>query len=365
MCLVTCGLPGRGSSQSPSDRGPGASALTVARLCSTRGSAIVHVGYIVKARYGAASALELALLTPLSHRTTMSYLTSLDAPLKAAIKALSKKGVEEDKLTFGGETPEPGRIWVPSFADSKFQAEQALGDWAEGVLAAALNAALPDHRAVHYGFSSKIIAGEEGFKEHYTKGVTDTCKHGKRADLLIVDRTSPLAVDVSHIETPDLAADVAKSLGAIEVRSSRMESKVHAKYVATQLAAGKKVSTPELNFTVKVEDLIKVYRWIEVHDKPQMYAQVFLDAVYGIGIREILEYIATTPKLKIENPQRSRKYTIMVPLSAGHHIGEVTEYPTFQLVDRLTLNGRHDIYARPIGGRATVDSKLICELLTA
>jgi hypothetical protein len=144
-----------------------------------------------------------------------------------------------------------------------------------------------------------------------------------------------------------------------------MESKVHAAYVAAQQEAGKKVSTPELNFTVKVEDLIKVYRWIEVHDKPQLYAQVFLDAVHAIGIREILEYIASAKKLKIDNPQRSRKYTIFVPISVGRHVGDVPEYPKFEVVDRLTKNGRHDIYARPVGGKIAVDGGAICDLLTA
>lgn len=293
----------------------------------------------------------------------MTYLASLAAPLEAAITSLKKHGVEEDKLRFGGETPVPAKIYIPSFADSKFQAEQALGDWAENSLAAALNEALPSHRAVAYGFSSKIIAGEDGFKEHYVKGITDTCLFGKRADLLIVDRDCSLPDDISNLETVDLSGDVAASMGAIEVRSSRMESKVHAEYVVSQLAAGKKVSTPELNFTVKVEDLIKVYRWIEVHDKPQLYAQVFLDAVYAIGVREILEYIGTASKLKIDNPQRSRKYTIMVPISTGHRVGDVVEYPKFEVVDRLTKNGRHDIYTRPVDGKLTVDGELICDLL--
>ena len=295
----------------------------------------------------------------------MTYLASIQQPLESAVFSLRKHGIEEDKLQFGGETPIPAKIIAPSFADSKFQAEQALGDWAEGGLAAALNEALPDYRAVAYGFSSKIIAGEEGFKEHYVKGIKDTCTYGKRADLLIIKRDSPLPNDVSDMETADLANAVADSLGALEVRSSRMESKVHAAYVATQLAAGKKVTTPELNFTIKVEDLIKVYRWIEVHDKPQLYVQVFLDAVYAIGIREILDYIAQTKKLKIDNPQRSRKYTIMVPISNGHHVGDVPEYPSFEIVDRLTKNGRHDIYARPVGGRVSVNGKLICDLLRA
>lgn len=300
----------------------------------------------------------------MGQRCGMTYLASLANPLESAVLSLRKHGIEDDKLRFGGETPIP-KIRAPSFADSKFQAEQALGDWAENCLAAALNAALPEHRAVAYGFSSKIIAGEEGFKEHYAKGIEDTCKYGKRADLLIVSRDSPLPNDVSHLETVDLADHVAASLGAIEVRSSRMESKVHANYVKTQLAAGKKVTTPELNFTVKVEDLAKVYRWIEVHDKPQLYAQVFLDAVYSIGIREILEYISKEKKLKIDNPKRSGKYTIMVPISVGHHVGEVSEYPKFEVIDRPTKNGRHDIYARPIGGKVTVDAKKVCDLLSA
>lgn len=293
----------------------------------------------------------------------MSYLAAINAPLANAVTSLRKHGVEQDKLQFGGETPAPTRIIAPSFADSKFQAEQALGDWAECGLAAALNSALPEHKAVAYGFSSKIIAGEDGFKEHYVKGILDTCKYGKRADILLVKRGANLPDDVSNIETVDLADAVANSVGAIEVRSSRMESKVHAAYVAEQIAAGKKVSTPELNFTVKVEDLIKVYRWIEVHDKPQIYAQVFLDAVYAVGIKEILEYIANAKKLKIDNPQRSRKYTIMVPISVGHKVGEVNEYPRFEVVDRRTKNGRHDIYARPLGGRIEVDGELICSLL--
>ncbi|MCA3560694.1 MAG: AccI family restriction endonuclease [Aestuariivirga sp.] len=295
----------------------------------------------------------------------MSYLESLKNPLANAINSLKKKGIEADKLEFGGETPQPAKIRVPSFADSKFQAEQALGDWAEVTLAAALNDAMTEYRAIHYGFSSKIIAGEEGFDEHYRKGIKDTCKYGKRADLLIVRNDCSLANDVSNLDTGELAGEVGKSLGAIEVRSSRMESKVHAKYVAVQLAAGRKVTTPELNFTVKVEDLIKVYRWIEVHDKPQLYTQVFLDAVYAVGIREILQYIASAKKLTIENPARSRKYTIFVPISVGHGVGEVSEYPKLEVVDRLTKNGRHDIYARPLGGKIQVDGKRICDLLRA
>jgi hypothetical protein len=96
----------------------------------------------------------------------------------------------------------------------------------------ALNEALAEYRAVHYGFSSKIVAGEEGFKEHYVRGVLDTCKHGKRADILIIDRKLNVPDDVSELETAELSELVAGSLGSIEVRSSRMESIVHANYVA-------------------------------------------------------------------------------------------------------------------------------------
>jgi hypothetical protein len=293
----------------------------------------------------------------------MTYFAQLEALKEGVVERLAQKGVTENMLRFGGPTPAPERIRAPAQANTKFQEEQAFGDWAETTLARALSKASRDHRAIQYGFSSKIVAGEEGFKEQYHAGIHDTCEHGKRPDLLIVEVGHQIPDDVSGIATPDLRDVVAASLGAVEVRSSRTEVNLRKAYVEAQRALGKRVTTPELNFTVKVEDLVKVYRWIEVHNKAQLYAQVFLDEVHAIGVREIMQYIIAAERLKVEEYERNKKYTIMVPLSTGVQIGRISKYPEFEVVDRPTRDGRHDIFARPIGGEIDVDAALVEQLL--
>lgn len=287
----------------------------------------------------------------------MAYFQDLQARIEAVIERLSAKGVTENMLHFGGATPLPERIRAPAAANTKFQEEQAFGDWAEATLARGISRASATHKAIHYGTSSKIVAGEEGFKELYAAGIADTCEYGKRPDLLIVPRAMDIPTDVSETPTPDLADVVSKSLGAVEVRSSRTEVGVRRSYVVAQEALKKKVTTPELNFTVKVEDLVKVYRWVEVFDKPQAYAQVFLDEVHAIGVREILDYIINAPRLKVEEYERNKKYTIMIPIPNGIQIGRVVEYPEFEVVDRTTRDGRHDIFARPKRGEIEVEWK--------
>jgi hypothetical protein len=286
---------------------------------------------------------------------SMPYSADLKARIGGVVKRLSDSGVTDNMLHFGGATPPPERIRSPAAAATKFQQEQAFGDWAEATLGEAISKASNAFKAVHYGMSSKVVAGEEGFKEQYAAGIYDTCEFGKRPDLLIVPRGIDVPNDISDVATKDLAGVVAQSLGAVEVRSSRTEVGVRKTYVEAQLLAKKKVTTPELNFTVKVEDLVKVFRWVEVFDRPQAYAQVFLDEVHAIGVREILDYIVNAPRLKVEEYERNKKYTIMVPISTGVKIGCVAQYPEFEVVDRTTRDGRHDIYARPTGGRIDVD----------
>jgi hypothetical protein len=57
----------------------------------------------------------------------MSYLAKCEAHRKDVVKALKKK-LDKLEIKFGGKIPRPARISVPTHADSKFQAEQALGD---------------------------------------------------------------------------------------------------------------------------------------------------------------------------------------------------------------------------------------------
>jgi hypothetical protein len=293
----------------------------------------------------------------------VSFLSELKEEADCVIAALTDAGVDQERLKFGGARTLPERVFVPSFADSKFQAEQALGDWAEACLASAINGSDLPIKAIHYGFSSKIVAGEEGFKEQYLAGLEDTYQNGKRADLLLLPNGVVCADDISSVATLETKELVEKALGAIEVRSSRLEVEKYIAYKKMKDAAGaKKDPNPTPNFTVKVEDLIIVYRWMEFFQKPQAYAQVFLDSVYGISFRNILRYIASAQKLRLETPARSRKITIMIPITNGERIGTVSEYPKFEVVDRLTANGRHDIYAKPSGGRITLDGEKIVAL---
>lgn len=117
----------------------------------------------------------------------------------------------------------------------------------------------------------------------------------------------------------------------------------------------------EPSYTVKVEDLSKVHRWIARNDRPLIYVQVFFDSVYALNFIEVFRFIIKQgKKLKLENPARSGKFTIMIPLSLGRCIGTVMP-PNFEIVHTVHENGRHDIYAKPVGGDVIIDLK---ELLT-
>ena len=294
----------------------------------------------------------------------MSYTKAIHAAAQGTLTSLARLKLAPADLTFGGALAKPAQIRAPSFADTKFQQEQALGDWAEDTLSAAINVALPQFRAAHYGFNSKTIAGEPGFKEEYTKGILDTCDWGKRADLLLVPAGAGIPDDLTGIETADTKKIVSDSVGAIEVRSSRTEALRYIAYQEARKAAGVKgIASTVPNFTVKIEDLMKIYRWIEVFGKPQVYAQVFLDVVYAINVLDIFAFIAGAERLRVDVPQRSRKVTIFVPITNGRPIGKLAEYPKFEVIDRTTANGRHDIYARPIGGRFEVEGPALLKAL--
>lgn len=293
----------------------------------------------------------------------MSYSEKLKAAAQDAIPALRKIGVEDRYIQFDGNAQEPERIYVPSQSDSKFQAEQALGDWAEDSLFEAVNRSKAGYKAVHYGFNSKLFAEDDGFKEEYTGGIIDTHLNGKRADLLVFSENVNVPSSLTDTSTTAAAAYVKVCVGALEVRSSRLNSKQYIAYQTLRKAEGKKPASLEPNFTVKVEDLMKVYLWIHLNNKPQAYVQVFFDDVWGIGFLEIMEFIATEKKLRVEKHKRSSKTTIMVPISNGSKLGSITEEPSFKVVHNITKNGRHDIYAQPFGGAIDVDIDSVIKLL--
>jgi hypothetical protein len=132
----------------------------------------------------------------------MTYIKQLEEAATAAVPALKKMGVEEKYTAFKTAMEIPTRFYPPSQSDSKFQAEQALGDWAENSVKTAINRARAGVRAVHYGDNSKLFAEDDGFREAYVAGVTRTFAEGKRSDLLLLS---------DQVEAPDDCTDLSEA----------------------------------------------------------------------------------------------------------------------------------------------------------
>lgn len=283
------------------------------------------------------------------------YLREIAQLAKAVVAVLAKAGAPEDKLVFGGAGPKV-TARLPTDARSEFLANRAMGDWAEGLLADGLAAAFRQAAVCHYGNSDRIAAGDPGFKEFYTGRLEDVRVHGKRPDLLMLAKADGLATDLSDQDTLSLMPLAKGAAVSIEVRSSKYEALHYIAYKAAQRRDGVAKEGEVPNFTVKIEDLCVVYRWIETHLVQQMYAQVFFDSVYAINFLEIFGVIASGKGFTLEKPNKSQgKFTIYVPITKGHRIDRETTMPQFLAQDRRTKAGRHDAYVVPVGGRTVID----------
>lgn len=279
------------------------------------------------------------------------YFQKLSNAKDKVVYELHHRGVASRHLQFGGVGQPLGRIFVPTDARSEFLANRAMGDWAENLLADAINKTLPGYRGVHYGNSDRISAGEEGFKDFYKSVLEDVRVFGKRPDLLIVPNSYNCPSDVSAESTEILRPLVAHSLAAIEVRSSKFEALHYAQVRAQERKLKKSAGRLCQSFTIKLEDLKIVFRWIENFQKPQIYCQVFLDSMFAINVLDIFEIIGSGNGFNIEAPDKSQgKITITIPITSGQQVATYTAIPTFQVQHHRTRLGRHDSYVRPVGG---------------
>ena len=232
-----------------------------------------------------------------------------------------------------------------------------MGDWAEHLLAAAVNETIPGYRVIHYGNSDRIAANEDGFRKFYTDMLEDVRVYGKRPDLLIVPDDYEGSTDVSAMPTEALRPLVASSLAAVEVRSSKFEALHYARVRAKEREAGKVGGRESQSFTVKIEDLKIVYRWIENFQKPQIYCQVFFDSMFAINVLRIFEIIGSGAGFQINNPAKSQeKATIMIPITSGLQVASFDETPTFEVEHQKSRLGRHDAFVRPVGGGVRFDA---------
>lgn len=286
----------------------------------------------------------------------MSYREELDEATKRAKTWLKKKNIPDQYLNFNSEGAKLDKApRVPVDANSEFLANRAMGDWAENILAMSLREATGLH-VVHYGEADTIAAGEEGFKEFYLDRLENVRLRGKRPDLLIFkDKVCEENISAQSVDA--LIELVNGAIAAIEVRSSKFEAETYIKQRKREIEAGKKGIRECPSFTVKVEDLLIVYRWHQHHDVPQFYAQVFFDSAYMISVIDILNHIGDGDVISIEkNTGNQLKSTIHIPVTSGTKIANLTELPDFKAERKVTRLGRHDAYVVPVGGELEVST---------
>lgn len=281
------------------------------------------------------------------------YFNALNETVAGITTTLSGKGIDVRHLHFGGELPVEPKIFVPTDARSEFLANRAMGDWAENKLSESI-VGTPEMRLspVHYGDSDLTAAGEEGFKEQYLASKEHTRKYGKRPDLLLFPTGHSVPGDISLLPRSEADDFARQATAAIEVRSSKQQAIKYMKVRQEESKlSGKKMGKIGLSFTVKVEDLRIVYRWIQVCQIPQIYSQVFFDSVYAINVIDIFRVISTGAGFTIETPAKSQnKATIMIPITTGTQIGEFTSPPEFAVEKKETKLGRIDAFVKPVGG---------------
>ena len=296
-----------------------------------------------------------------------AYFARLKQTLGGVVSTLQAKGIQERHLAFGGEGQPPARKpTVPTDARSEFLANRAMGDWAERMLTAALSTVFPDWKVCQYGSTDRIAAGHPEFKPRYLAGLEETRRFGKRPDLLIYPAGASVAADLSELPHTETEALAKQATAAVEVRSSKFEALKYMAVRKQQRETGKAAGRDTPSFTVKVEDLVIVYRWLERNCVPQSYCQVFFDSVFAINFLDIFATIGSGSGFTIEKPENSQeKATIMIPITIGTQIGRATSMPTFAAEHRVTKLGRHDAFVVPQGGGFELDAQAARQVLLA
>tara|TARA_Y100000590_G_scaffold440839_1_gene566757 strand:+ start:604 stop:1500 length:897 start_codon:yes stop_codon:yes gene_type:complete len=218
---------------------------------------------------------------------------------------------------------------VPTQVFSEFLTNKEQGDWAEDLILELLNLNLENFYPTSYGRSDSLIAGEEGFKEFYEGYQDELDDIGKCPDILIFDNEKDKELVKGEIdkEKPrkDVVNVVQKASAGLEVRSSAF---LVGKYDDFMKVKGKDFKgRKNLSFTVKIEDISVVIKWIERHGVPHYYVQVFFDRIYVIAFEKILEILSNPKNHKTKyfiekNAKNQFKSTIHINLDEGECIGK-------------------------------------------
>ena len=250
----------------------------------------------------------------------------------------------------------------PSQAFSDFTIHREQGYWAERMLAAGLSEAVgSDYDIVKYGKSDTIIAGQDGFKEFYEQYQDELDAVGKKPDVLVFRKNVVDKADISMMDIQEHAGVVGNAVIGIEIRSSSFLAK---KYRQKNKSEPKKF----MSFTVKIEDMQAVMRWVEAYNVRHYYAQVFFDEIYMISFKRILETIrdhaGDKTVYRIEKNQRNQsKTTAYINISQGVNIGEIKTPPTPTSKVTELDSGRLLHYVGFNNGAITIDRESALSLI--
>jgi hypothetical protein len=245
------------------------------------------------------------------------------------------------------------RAKTPTQAFSEFLTNKEQGDWAEDLMLELLNKNLNRFKALSYGRKDNLIAGDEGFNEFYKNYQDELDEIGKCPDILIFkkdDATEKLISEIqSNLPRNSVIKLAKKALAALEVRSSAFLVEKYEKFIKGKDINGRAF----LSFTPKVEDLAVIFKWIQVHEVPHYYVQVFFDRIYVISFEKILEIISDKKNLKTKyfiekNSKNQFKSTIHIDVNEGiclskdvelpKHKSEIKELPRGRLLFHVKFN---------------------------
>jgi hypothetical protein len=238
---------------------------------------------------------------------------------------------------------------MPTQAFSEFLTNKRLGDWGEDVVRRSIPS---EYIVVKYGRSGDRVAGEPGFREFYQRYQNELDEFGKRPDLLVFKREdySHSRTDLGEVDNEELEEVVSKAIAGIEVRSSN--------YLSRNYRAGQASPFDVLSFTVKVEDIAIVLKWIENTGVPHYYVQVPFDEVYAIGFHTALEIASDRGNAKVKyvitkDSKSQFKTTLKIPFTEGTKLGDITESPSIVARRRELPGGRLLFYVEFSGGVLT------------
>lgn len=319
---------------------------------------------------------------------------------------------------------------APSAASSEFLTNKAQGDWAEEVVFRAINEHSGEFCAFKYGHTGELSAGDLGFSEFYETYQKELNEIGKRPDLLVFrkqDMPTSATPTLDEISKAIAAIEVRSSAFLIgkyfEYMRNRTEEaikksldlktqilskpygdlllhkspEIHKFIVDATEATFKNFefrlagwrSTKELkelsrlmkelkeqisilqkrdylSITPKLEDLALVNRWIQKHNVPHYYLQVFFDKAYMISFKEILEIASDSDNEDIsfsieEDTKNQGKTTIKVDVKMGVPILGKIDMPDHNSHKKELARGRLLFYVKFSGGLGYLDSGLFKE----